>query len=215
MLSQWKELIDKIWELDPAAQSRLEIVLFYSGFHAMVFHDIAHWLFNKNFKLLASMVTFFSRMVSGIEIHPGAKIGHRVFIDHGMGVVIGETSIIGNDVLIYQGATIGAAAAGHMGAATRNKKRHPTIGNNVIIGAGAKILGNIEIGDGCRIGSGAIVLANIPPGSLVVAPTGKIISKQSKNENSANNLAQSEEFVIKLSKLEDQVQILTRQLNSK
>src|ERR1700721_3071711 len=112
MLSQWKELIDKIWELDPAAQSRLEIVLFYSGFHAMVFHDIAHWLFNKNFKLLASMVTFFSRMVSGIEIHPGAKIGHRVFIDHGMGVVIGETSIIGNDVLIYRGAFMGAAVAG-------------------------------------------------------------------------------------------------------
>ncbi len=215
MLAQWKELIDKIWELDPAAHSKLEIALFYPGFHAMVFHSIAHWFFNRNMKLVASMIAFYSRMLSGIEIHPGAKVGRRVFIDHGMGVVVGGTSVIGDDVLIYQGATIGAAAAGHMGAATRNKKRHPNIGNNVIIGAGAKILGNIDIGDGCRIASGAIVLENVPPGSLIVAQTSRIISKESKGENSTNSLSQTEEFSTKLTKLEDQVQISTKHLNSK
>jgi serine O-acetyltransferase len=215
MWSECRELIDKIWELDPAAHSRVEIALCYPGFHAIILHRLAHWLFQKDLRLLAAIVAFYNRMLSGIEIHPGAKIGRRVFIDHGMGVVIGETSIIGDDVLIYQGAVIGAAAAGHMGSTTRNKKRHPTIGNRVIIGSGAKILGNIEISDGCRIGSGAIVLENIPADCLVVSPLGKIISKDSKNEKNMDNMCQMEEFFIKLNKLEDQVQNLTKQLNSK
>lgn len=189
----WKELVDNIWEMDPAAHSRLEIVLFYPGFHALVIHSLAHYFFNRDWQLLASMLAFYSRMISGIEIHPGAKIGRRVFIDHGSGVVIGGTSIIGDDVLIYQGATIGATAAGHMGAATRGKKRHPTIGNKVIIGSGAKILGNIEIGDGSRIGSLAIVLESLAPGTLVIAQTGKIVTKPVKS-TAANNSAQSEEF---------------------
>ena len=192
--SQWQELIDKIWELDPAAHSRLEIVLFYPGFHAMVLHNIAHWFYSNNFRLLASMVAFYSRMISGIEINPGAKIGRRVFIDHGMGVVVGETSIIGDDVLIYQGAVIGAGTPGHMGAATRNKKRHPTIGNKVIIGSGAKILGNIEIGDNCRIGPGAIVLENVPPDSSAIATVAKIVSRQARNGIETNHITQAEEL---------------------
>lgn len=189
----WKELVDNIWELDPAAHSCLEIMLFYPGFHALVLHSLAHYCFQKNWRLLASMIAFYSRMITGIEIHPGAEIGRRVFIDHGSGVVVGGTSIIGDDVLIYQGATIGTTAAGHMGAATRDKKRHPTIGNKVIIGSGAKILGNIEIGDNCRIGPLAIVLENLAPGTLVIAQTGKIVTKSVKS-TAANNSGQSDEF---------------------
>jgi len=179
MWRDWVELINKIWETDPAAYSRLEIVLFYPGFHALVLHSIAHQLWQRNIKLPASLIAFFARVFTGVEIHPGAKIGRRVFIDHGMGVVVGETSVVGDDALIYQGVTIGAVAAGHMGASTRNKKRHPTIGKGVIIGSGASILGNIDIGDGCRVAAGAIVLENIPANSIVVGPPARVISKKS------------------------------------
>lgn len=215
MLTEWKELVEKIWELDPAAHSRLEIILFYPGFHALLLHGLAHYLYQKDYKLFASFVSFLNRMFTGIEIHPGAKIGKRVFIDHGMGVVIGETSIIGDDVLIYQGAVIGAAAEGHMGAVTRNKKRHPTLGNRVIVGSGAKILGNIEIGEACRIGSGAVVLKDIPPGALVVGPPSRILTKDNKSGQDPQQTPQAEEFYAKLSQLEDKVQSLTKQLNNR
>ena len=176
----WGELIEKIWETDPAAHSRLEIALFYPGFHALLFHGVAHWLWQKNIKILALMIAYYSRMITGVEIHPGASIGRRVFIDHGMGVVIGETAVIGDDVLIYHGVTLGASTAAYMGAATRNRKRHPTIGDGVIIGSGANILGDIKIGTACRISAGAIITDNVPANSLVIAEPSKIIAREAK-----------------------------------
>ncbi len=211
----WGELVNKIWELDPAAHSRLEIILLYPGFHAINLHNLAHWFWKKNMKMLASTISFYSRMFTGIEIHPGVKIGRRVFIDHGMGVVIGETAEIGDDVLIYQGATIGASADGHKGAVTRNKKRHPTIGNGVIIGCGAAVLGNIEIGAGSRIAAGAIVLQSIPPNSLVVGAAGKVVPKRPEAPPVQDNSAQLEELFTKLTKLEEQVENLTDHFNGK
>ncbi|MCX7662081.1 MAG: serine O-acetyltransferase [Candidatus Omnitrophica bacterium] len=158
---------------DPAAKSLLEIVLLYPGFHALVFHRVAHFLYNLRLFGFARLVSEISRFITGIEIHPGAKIGKRFFIDHGMGVVIGETTIIGNDVLLYQGVTLG-------GAGLEKGKRHPTIGNNVVIGAGAKVLGNITIGDNSYIGANAVVIKDVPPNSTVVGVPGRITKQDGK-----------------------------------
>lgn len=162
-----KEDIDSVFERDPAARSVIEIILCYPGFHALFFHRLNHLLWTKNFKLLARFLSHIARFLTGIEIHPGAKIGKRFFIDHGMGVVIGETSEIGNDVTMYHGVTLG-------GTSWNKGKRHPTIGNNVVIGAGAKVLGPITIGDNCLIGSGSVVVKNVPEDSTVVGVPGRI-----------------------------------------
>jgi len=158
---------------DPAAKSFLEIILLYPGLHALVYHRIAHALYKIRLFFLARLLSQGCRFFTGIEIHPGAKIGKRFFIDHGLGVVIGETAIVGDDVLLYQGATLG-------GTGIVKGKRHPTIGNNVVIGAGAKVLGNIVIGDNSYIGANAVVVKDVPPNSTVVGVPGRITKQDGK-----------------------------------
>ena len=163
-----REQIDTVFHGDPAAKSALEIFFCYPGFHSILLHRAAHRLHTSGFTLLARIVSQFNRTVTGIEIHPGATIGRRCFIDHGMGVVIGETTEIGDDVLLYQGVTLG-------GTGKEKGKRHPTIGNNVVIGTGAKILGNITIGDHTKIGAGSVVIRSVPDHSTVVGVPGRVV----------------------------------------
>jgi serine O-acetyltransferase len=163
--------IKVIFERDPAAQSVLEILFCYPGFHAMRFHTVSHWLWTKNLRLPARFLSHISRCLTGIEIHPGATIGEGFFIDHGMGVVIGETAEIGRNVTMYHGVTLG-------GTSWNKGKRHPTIDDNVIIGAGAAILGNIRIGQDSKIGSGSVVNREVPPNSTVVGIPGRIVYRE-------------------------------------
>ena len=170
MFKRIKEDIEVVFERDPAARNIIEVLLCYPGLHAIWFHRIAHWLWTHNCRLLARIISHISRWLTGIEIHPGAKIGRRFFIDHGMGVVIGETTEIGNDVTIYHQVTLG-------GTSTKKGKRHPTIGNNVVIGAGAKILGPVKIGNNCKIGANSVVIKDVPPNSTVVGIPGKVVRR--------------------------------------
>jgi serine O-acetyltransferase len=156
-----REQIEAVKKNDPAARSTAEVLLTYPGLHALAFHKVAHALRERELHLPARMVSHLGRFFTGIEIHPGAQIGERFFIDHGMGVVIGETAIVGDDVTIYQGVTLG-------GTGKQQGKRHPTVGNNVVIGSGAKVLGDVTIGDGARIGGGAVVLKDVPPYTTAV-----------------------------------------------
>ncbi len=156
-------------ERDPAARSALEVVLCYPGVHAVWGHRVTHWLWQRNARLAARFLAEVVRKLTGVEIHPGAVIGSRVFIDHATGVVIGETAEVGNDVTIYHGVTLG-------GTSLDPVKRHPTVGNNVVIGAGAKVLGNIVIGDGSQIGANSVVIKPVPPGAVVVGVPGQIVS---------------------------------------
>mgnify|MGYP001589075498 CR=1 FL=1 len=158
---------------DPAAKSFWEVALLYQGIHALAHYRGAHFFYRMRFYFLARLISQFSRLITGIEIHPGATIGRHLFIDHGMGVVVGETAIIGNDVLLYQEVTLG-------GTGLEKGKRHPTIGNNVVIGGGAKILGNITIGDNSYIGSNAVVIKDVPPNSTVVGVPGRITKQEGK-----------------------------------
>ncbi|HNW39126.1 MAG TPA: serine O-acetyltransferase [Candidatus Omnitrophota bacterium] len=158
---------------DPAAKSFLEVILLYPGLHALIYYRIAHAFYSIRLFFLARLLSQIARFSTGIEIHPGARIGKRFFIDHGLGVVIGETTIIGNDVLLYQGSTLG-------GTGIVGGKRHPTIGNNVVIGAGAKVLGNIVIGDNSYIGANAVVVKDVPPNSTVVGIPGRITKQDGK-----------------------------------
>ncbi|PIQ87979.1 MAG: serine O-acetyltransferase [Candidatus Omnitrophica bacterium CG11_big_fil_rev_8_21_14_0_20_43_6] len=158
---------------DPAAKSFLEVILLYPGLHALIYYRIAHVFYRMKLFLLARLLSQMARFFTGIEIHPGAHIGKRFFIDHGLGVVIGETSIIGDDVLLYQGSTLG-------GTGIIQGKRHPTIGNNVVVGAGAKVLGNIEIGDNSYIGANAVVIKDVPANSTVVGVPGRITKQDGK-----------------------------------
>ena len=156
-----REEVDTVLAKDPAARSRLEVVLCYPGFHSMLFYRVAHWLWSRNWLVLGRFVSHLGRLMTGIEIHPGAKIGRRLFIDHGMGVVIGETAEIGDDVTLYQGVTLGGTSLHH-------EKRHPTLGDGVIVGSGAQILGGFTVGCDARVGANAVVLAEVPPGATVV-----------------------------------------------
>ena len=158
---------------DPAAKNFLEIILLYQGLHALISHRIAHFFYKLKLFFLARLISQISRHFTGIEIHPGAQIGKRLFIDHGMGVVIGETSIIGDNVLLYQGVTLG-------GTGLVKGKRHPTIGNNVVIGTGAKVLGDITVGDNSYIGANAVVIKDVPPNSTVVGVPGRITKQDGK-----------------------------------
>jgi serine O-acetyltransferase len=173
LLSLIREDVATVLDHDPAAKSRLEIYLCYSGLHAVWFYRMNHWLWNHGFFLIARWLSQVARLLTGIEIHPGAKIGRRFFVDHGMGVVIGETAIIGDDVTLYQGVTLGGTGKEH-------GKRHPTIEDSVVIGGGAKILGNITVGKNCRIGAGSVVLRNVPENSTVVGVPGHIIFREGK-----------------------------------
>ena len=167
MFKTLKEDIQNIFAKDPAAKNTLEVVLCYPGLHAMWLHRIAHWFYRKKMYTIARIISHINRHITDIEIHPGAKIGRRFFIDHGMGVVIGETSEIGDDVLMYQGVVLG-------GTSLEKKKRHPTLENNVVIGAGAIVLGAINIGDNARIGAGSVVVTDVPPNATVVGVPGRI-----------------------------------------
>lgn len=173
MWGQLKEDIQVVFERDPAARSTFEVVLTYSGLHAIWAHRVAHKLFKAGWFTTARTVSQLSRFFTGIEIHPGATIGRRLFIDHGMGVVIGETCEIGDDVTIFQGVTLG-------GTGKEKGKRHPTVGNNVIIATGAKVLGSFKIGDNAKIGAGAIVLQEVPPNSTVVGMKAKVVIQDGK-----------------------------------
>lgn len=168
MLDSVRESIEAYKKNDPAARSSLEILLLYSGFHATQQHRLAHWLHTHDLKFAARAVSQFTRLTTGIEIHPGARIGKRLVIDHGSGVVIGETVEIGDDCLIYQGATLG-------GAGVTCGKRHPTIGNNVMIGSGAKVLGPFKVGDNAKIAANSVVLREVPPDCTVVGIPGHIV----------------------------------------
>lgn len=168
MFGTIREQIDTIFREDPAAKSVVEILLCYPGLHAILLHRLAHSLHKKGVPLVPRLISQTARWLTGIEIHPGAKIGRRFFIDHGMGVVIGETAEIGDDVLLYQGVTLG-------GTGKECGKRHPTLGDKVVVGTGAKVLGNIYIGNHARIGAGSVVIHSVPDNSTVVGIPGKIV----------------------------------------
>jgi serine O-acetyltransferase len=174
-----REDIKTVFAEDPAARNILEVVFLYPGLHALWCHRLAHWLWEHRLRFFARYLSHWARFLTGIEIHPGAKIGRRFFIDHGMGVVIGETAEIGNDVLIYQGVVLG-------GTTLQKKKRHPTIGNNVVIGSAAILLGPIVVGEGARIGANSVVVGSVPPGAVVVGVPGRVVEDRQKT--SAMNL---------------------------
>ncbi|MBI5873045.1 MAG: serine O-acetyltransferase [Candidatus Omnitrophica bacterium] len=178
LLIVFKKEIEAVFERDPAARSYLEVVLLYSGVHAIVFHRIAHIFSDLKIPLLPRFLSQIARFFTGIEIHPGAKIGQGLFIDHGMGVVIGETSVVGNNVTLYQGVTLG-------GTGKEKGKRHPNIEDNVVIGTGAKILGNITIGENSYIGANAVVLKDVPANSTVVGVPGRITRQDGRKIDTA------------------------------
>ena len=199
-----------IFERDPAARNWLEVLFCYPGLQALLFHRLAHWLYTVNLPFIPRLISHLARFLTGIEIHPGAAIGQSVFIDHGMGVVIGETAIVGNYALIYQGVTLG-------GTGKECGKRHPTVGENVVFGAGAKVLGNIQIGNNVRIGAGSVVLRDVPSDCTVVGVPGRIIYRSGVRVAPLehNNLPDSEAEVIRalldrIEALEEQIQTLGR-----
>ena len=167
MFADLRRDIQAVRERDPAARSTLEVLLCYPGVHALAFHRFAHAIWRRGFTVPARFVSHIARFLTGIEIHPAAKLGPGLFIDHGMGVVIGETSEVGENVTLLQGVTLG-------GTSLRREKRHPTLGNNVVVGAGAKIIGGFKIGDGSRIGAGSVVVREVPSNSVVVGVPGRV-----------------------------------------
>lgn len=173
LFSLIREDVANVMQSDPAAKSRVEVLLCYSGLHAVWFYRLNHWMWNHRLFFIARWLSQVARFLTGIEIHPGAKIGRRLFVDHGMGVVIGETAVVGDDVTLYQGVTLGGTGKEH-------GKRHPTLENGVVVGGGAKILGNITIGNNCRIGAGSVVLRNVPDNSTVVGVPAHIIFRDGK-----------------------------------
>lgn len=175
-ITKVKEDINVIYEKDPAAGNLLEVILCYPGLHALIAYRFAHRLYKWKIPLIPRMISYLTRIVTGIEIHPAAKIGRRFFIDHGEGVVIGETTIIGDDVLIYQQVTLG-------GTGKEQGKRHPTLGNNVIVGAGAKVLGNITLGDFVRVGAGSVVVEDVDAYSTVVGIPGRVVHRKIIDDN--------------------------------
>lgn len=171
-----REELDSAMARDPAARSRLEVFLTYPSVHAILIYRLAHRLWRAEWRLLAKMLSQFARFITGIEIHPGAVIGERFFADHGAGIVIGETSIIGNDVTLYQHVSLGGVLPSVNSATQKGQKRHPTLGNGVIVGAGAQVLGDIVVSDGARVGANAVVLNDVPAGVVVVGIPAKIVA---------------------------------------
>ena len=192
-------------ERDPAAVSNLEIILAYPGFHARQFHRLAHTLYNLRIPLLPRLVSHVSRFLTGIEIHPGAKIGEKLFIDHGMGVVIGETSEIGDNCHLYQGVTLG-------GTSTKREKRHPTLGNNVVVGAGAQVIGAIHVGENARIGAGSVVVTNVPANATVIGVPGHVVAYYDPGDDTMIHLPDPEWDRIQA--LEDRVKQLEEHIAS-
>lgn len=175
VVARIREDVRTVFRKDPAARSVLEVLFCYPGFHALLVHRAAHRLWRRRFYFLARWLSHVGRGLTGIEIHPGATIGRRFFIDHGMGVVIGETTEIGDDVTLYQGVTLG-------GTSLEKKKRHPTLGDGVIVGAGAKVLGALIVGDGARVGAGAVVVKDVPSGATVVGLAGRIVGTGKRDD---------------------------------
>jgi len=187
MFQRLKEDINCVFDRDPAARTFLEVLTTYPGLHAIQFHRLSHWLWGKGLRLPARMLSALARWLTGVEIHPGATLGRRFFIDHGMGVVIGETAEIGDDCTLYHGVTLG-------GTSWQKGKRHPTLGNDVIVGAGAKVLGPIQIGDGARIGSNAVVNKDVPPGATAVGVPGRIVGKAADQDAKRQAMARKMGF---------------------
>lgn len=197
--------IDSVFDRDPAARSRLEVLLCYPGVHAITFHRLSHWLWKRKIKLMARFISSISRFLTGIEIHPGAVIGEKFFIDHGMGVVIGETAKIGNHVTMYHGVTLGGTSLSH-------GIRHPQVGNNVIIGAGAQLLGPIYIGDNARIGSNAVVVKDVEPGATMVGiPARPVVEKPADKDTAFDPYAAKAEEEDPIQKL---IELLQNELYS-
>lgn len=206
-ISKAKEDIKVIYENDPAANNLLEVLLCYPGLHALLAYRIAHKLYKWDIPVVPRIISYITRIFTGIEIHPAAKIGRRFFIDHGSGVVIGETAEIGDDVLIYQQVTLGGTGKEH-------GKRHPTVGNNVVIGAGAKILGNITVGNNVRIGAGSVVIENVPDSSTVVGIPGKVVHREVTE--SCENLMHNripDPIKCEINKLKAEIEVLKETIN--
>lgn len=207
-----KEEIATVKMKDPAARGTLEVVLCYPGFWANLFHRLAHWLWIHSLPFWGRLVSHISRFITGIEIHPGAQIGKRFFIDHGMGVVIGETTIIGDDVLLYQGVVLG-------GTSLSKGKRHPTVEDNVVVGSGAKVLGNITLGKSSKIGAGSVVLRDVPPGTTAVGVPSRIVQEKKEyvldlDHNLPDPVADAVELLLKRQEtLEEQIDILNEKLH--
>ena len=200
------ETINAYKARDPAARSSLEIFLLYQGVHAIIYHRIAHWLYRRKLRFLARCVSQWSRHFTGIEIHPGATIGRRLVIDHGMGIVIGETTEIGDDVLLYQGVTLG-------GTGKEKGKRHPTLGNNVMVGCGAKILGPFTVGDNARVAANAVVLGEIPPDSTAVGVPARVVRVAGERVDYTSNVDQIhvlDPVKIELTAVKEQLNLLEK-----
>ncbi len=210
-MSRLGETIRAYKARDPAARSAVEIFLLYPGIHAIIYHRIAHWFFRNKMRFIARLISQWSRFWTGVEIHPGAKIGRRFVIDHGMGIVIGETAEVGDDVLIYQGATLG-------GTGKEKGKRHPTIGNNVMIGSGAKVLGPFKVGDNSRIASNAVVLKEIPPNSTAVGVPARVVRIAGEKVDYVSAVDQiniTDPVAIELQIIREQIDILIRKEKDK
>jgi serine O-acetyltransferase len=207
MFERMKEDIAVVFEQDPAATSMLEVVLTYSGLHAIWSHRIAHAFYKKKLFFLARVISQISRFFTGIEIHPGAKIGRRFFIDHGMGVVIGETCEIGEDCTIYQGVTLG-------GTGKEKGKRHPTLANNVLVATGAKVLGSITIGENSKVGAGSVVLKDVPINSTVVGIPGVVVIQDGvKVKRNLNHQDLPDPFADRCKKMENEINELQEEIN--
>jgi serine O-acetyltransferase len=199
-------------ERDPAAVGNLEVILAYPGFHARQLHRLAHTLYKLRVPVLPRLVSHFSRFLTGIEIHPGAKIGEGLFIDHGMGVVIGETSEIGDNCHLYQGVTLG-------GTSTKREKRHPTLGNNTVVGAGAQVIGAVYVGENARIGAGSVVVTNVPANATVIGVPGHVVAFQDPGDDTVIHLPDPEWDRIqaledRVEELEERVAALQRERQS-
>ena len=206
--SRLGDLLGAYQRRDPAARSKLEVFLLYPGVHATLYHRVAHWLYCHDMKFLARAVSQWSRFWTGIEIHPGAKIGKRLVIDHGMGIVIGETAEIGDDCLIYHGVTLG-------GTGKDQGKRHPTIGNNVMISSGAKVLGPFKVGDNSRIASGAIVLEEVPPDCTAAGVPARIVRRNGARVAPLDQVHIPDPVAEQLCRLECRIRQLEKQLEDK
>ncbi|GAX89343.1 serine O-acetyltransferase [Effusibacillus lacus] len=202
-----KEDVQAVFDRDPAARSVFEVVLTYSGLHALWAHRVAHAFYKKGYFTLARFISQLARFVTGIEIHPGARIGRRLFIDHGSGVVIGETAEIGDDVTIYQGVTLG-------GTGKEKGKRHPTIGNNVLISSGAKVLGSITVGDNCKIGAGSVVLKPVPPNSTVVGVPGRVVVQNGRRIDDLDQCNLPDPVMEAIKQMQEEIALLRKELET-
>jgi serine O-acetyltransferase len=216
MFNRLREDIRTVLDRDPAARSWLEVLVCYPGVHAQAFHRVAHGLWTRKWRTMARFVSHVSRFATGIEIHPAAKLGRGLFIDHGMGVVIGETAEVGRNVTLLQGVTLG-------GTSLKREKRHPTLGDNVVVGAGAKILGAFTIGDNSRIGAGSVVVREVPPNSVVVGVPGRVTYKDGQRVTDGVDLNQTdlpdpvsraiEQLVDRIRALEAEVETLRKSVD--